>query len=122
MSYYYQLVGWINVEHDDFKRVVDIIQGETVEFDESLGLYKQGWCWSDKEINWSRYIFFGADVKLAGVYYIDRILRKIANLNIEVSGRFAVQGEDEVHLKTTILQGNEILGHQLASTGSDRVQ
>lgn len=57
-------------------------------------LYNQGWCWQEMPINWTSYIFYGADVTAEGLMLFETNLQKLTALNLDVSGYFHSQGED----------------------------
>jgi len=96
MSYYYSIRGWLEVTPDSFVKVVGKIQSLQQSYinDQKLGLYMNGWCWSEMPINWSRYIFYGSDVTEEGIKLLDLVLQEIANLKCQVCGYFHIQGED----------------------------
>ncbi|AFZ23908.1 hypothetical protein Cylst_1630 [Cylindrospermum stagnale PCC 7417] len=96
MSYYYSIRGWLEITPDRFVKVVEKIKSlqESYINEQKLGLYMNGWCWSETPINWSRYIFYGADVTEEGIKLLELTLQEIANLKCQVSGYFHIQGED----------------------------
>jgi hypothetical protein len=96
MAYYYSLRGWIEVEPEHFNRVVEAITRlrrlqptETKE-----GLYLKGWTWSDAPVNWTGYVFYGADVTAEGLLWLRATLQELARLGLHLSGFFHAQGED----------------------------
>jgi hypothetical protein len=96
MTYYYSVRGWLEIDPDNFTIVVDKIQALENEYLENtkLALYMKGWCWSKTPINWSRYLFYGADVSSEGLDLLKNVINEITNLHIHVSGFFHAQGED----------------------------
>jgi len=96
MAYFYSLRGWLEVEPDNFPQVIEAIkrQRTTALSDSKLRLYAQGWCWNDNPINWTRYLFYGADVTEEGLEYFRELLEMITNRGLNLSGYFHAQGED----------------------------
>jgi len=96
MAYYYSLRGWLEVEPDGFSQMVQVFQSlqQRCEKDPKLSLYLKGWCWSDTPINWTRYLFYGADVSEEGLRFFKEVLSQIAHCGLNLSGYFHAQGED----------------------------
>ena len=99
MSYFYSLRGWLEVDPSNIRSVISVIVKMQQKYQQGTKdhLYMQGWCWSEKEINWTRYIFYGADVTHEGILLFDQVLNAVANIKAQVSGYFHAQGEDGEH-------------------------
>lgn len=97
MAYYYSLRGWIEVEPENFDSLIKAIKSWQAEYpkDTKIGLYLQGWCWQDSPINWTRYLFYGADVTEEGLKLFEDTLNKLKIMNLNLSGYFHAQGEDK---------------------------
>ncbi|HET9493303.1 MAG TPA: hypothetical protein VFR15_03655 [Chloroflexia bacterium] len=96
MSYYYGLRGWLEMSHADFPQVRDRLvelQGKYTE-DEQFSLYMKGWCWINNEISFTHYVFYGADVRLAGLDLLESVLTDLTGLGRRIRGYFHAQGED----------------------------
>lgn len=69
---------------------------------EEINLYNSGWLFNHNEFNWSRYIFYGGDIKESGVDYIksqvNEIITKLKLLDSEedreIEGIFYFNPED----------------------------
>ncbi|MDJ0736317.1 MAG: hypothetical protein QNJ47_20010 [Nostocaceae cyanobacterium] len=96
MAYFYSLRGWLEVEPDNFASVVEVIKSlkESYSTNTKKGLYLQGWCWNEQPINWTSYIFYGADVTEEGLDLFQDTLNKLIRLKLNLSGYFHAQGED----------------------------
>ena len=96
MAYFYSLRGWLEVEPDHFPQVIDAVRKQQAgsSGNSKLGLYAQGWCWNENPINWTRYLFYGADVTEEGLEYFRDLLEMITNMGLNLSGYFHAQGED----------------------------
>lgn len=96
MSYYYSLRGWLETSHEHFGRVRDellTIRRDVAE-DRQSALYMRGWCWIEDEVNWTHFIFYGADVQAAGLTLMEQVLDRLTGLQCSVYGHFHAQGED----------------------------
>lgn len=96
MSYFYSVRGWLEVSPDSFSRVASAIAKirERWRGDEKAHLYMKGWCWSDEPINWTRYMFYGADVTEEGLLIFRSTISELMRLGVELSGYFHARGED----------------------------
>lgn len=96
MAYFYSLRGWLEVEPDNFPQVIEAVRGQQANSlnKSKLSLYAQGWCWNENSINWTRYLFYGADVTKEGLEYFQKLLEMITNMGLNLSGYFHAQGED----------------------------
>jgi len=96
MAYYYSLRGWLEIEPEKFSNVINALKSlhDHYERDPKLSLYLKGWCWSKTHINWTRYLFYGADVTEEGLNFFKNMLYRIADSGLQLSGYFHAQGED----------------------------
>ncbi len=96
MAYYYSIRGWLEVDHENFLQIAETLKFLQSNYSESakFKLYMKGWCWQDNPINWSRYIFYGADVTVEGLNLLENVLNKIIGMRLKISGYFHAQGED----------------------------
>jgi hypothetical protein len=97
MSYFYSLRGWLEIEPKNFSQVVNFL---TTLKNNHLNnpkhsLYNQGWCWQETPINWTSYVFYGADLTEEGLILFETTLKQLISLNLDLSGYFHAQGEDE---------------------------
>lgn len=102
MAYFYSLRGWLEIEPHHLSKIIDIIQTIKTNYHDQPQklLYLQGWQWQEQTINWTAYIFYGADVKIEGLNLFEMILNKLISLNFNLSGYFEAQGEDEQKILT----------------------
>lgn len=54
----------------------------------------RGWCWGTAQVNWTRYLFYGADVSEEGLELFQDMLDKMLAMRLNLSGYFHAQGED----------------------------
>jgi len=96
MAYYYSLRGWLEVEPENFSHTIEMLKSlqKQYEADPKLSLYLKGWCWNEANINWTAYLFYGADVTEEGLKFFKSMLSLIAKSGLKLSGYFHAQGED----------------------------
>lgn len=96
MAYYYSLRGWLEVEPESFDNLIKVIKSwqSSHPKDTKIGLYLQGWCWGETPINWTRYLFYGADVTEEGLELFEDTINKLIVMQLNLSGCFHAQGED----------------------------
>jgi hypothetical protein len=96
MAYYYSLRGWLEIEPENFLSVIEIIKSFQKRYENhpKFSLYLQGWCWSETNINWTHYLFYGADVTEEGLEFFKDRLSDMAKSGLNLSGYFHAQGED----------------------------
>lgn len=96
MAYFYSIRGWLEVELESFASVIDVVKSlqESYPKDTKIGLYLQGWCWNEHPVNWTRYLFYGADVTEDGLELFKETLNKLIAMKLNLSGHFHAQSED----------------------------
>lgn len=96
MAYFYSIRGWLEVEPENFASVTELVNflQQSHPKDTKIGLYLQGWCWRETPINWTRYLFYGADVTDEGLELFENTLNKLTAMKLNLSGYFHAQGED----------------------------
>ena len=96
MAYFYSVRGWLEVEPDNFASVIDVIKSLQASYpkDTKIGLSLQGWCWNEHPVNWTSYLFYGADVTEDGLELFKETLNKLIAMKLNLSGHFHAQGED----------------------------
>jgi hypothetical protein len=96
MAYYYSLRGWLEIEPEKFSTTLKTLKSLHKQYksDPKLSLYIKGWCWNETNINWTRYLFYGADVTEEGLNFFKNMLSYIAKSGLKLSGYFHAQGED----------------------------
>ncbi|BAP56784.1 hypothetical protein THII_2487 [Thioploca ingrica] len=96
MAYYHSLRSWLEIEPENFLSVIGIIKSFQKRYENhpKFSLYLQGWCWSETHINWTHYLFYGADVTEEGLEFFKDMLSDLAKSGLNLSGYFHAQGED----------------------------
>ncbi|MDE6312569.1 MAG: hypothetical protein K2M46_02955 [Lachnospiraceae bacterium] len=101
MAKYVSIRGWIECEHNQVANIKKIITdyGNRIDFEspicqENVRLYNKGWCYQSATINWTSYIFYGADVKEYYLCFIEEEIREIVNRNFELEGIFFLDYEE----------------------------
>lgn len=97
MAHYVSITGWVSVDSEDIepiKKVIAVFVEECEKFEIDKGrakAYSNGWCFQEESVRWSRYVFFGADINSEDIEFIKKQVRKIAELNDEITGKFFVE-------------------------------
>jgi hypothetical protein len=96
MADFYSIRGWLEVEPDNFERVTEVVKSlqSSHSKDTKIGLYLQGWCWHETQVNWTHYLFYGADVTDEGLELFESTLNKLTAMELNLPGYFHAQGED----------------------------
>lgn len=96
MGYYYAVRGWLELDEDSFGKTTAFLKEnqKSIPEESKLSLYAKGWCWNEQPINWTRYVFYGADITEEGLDHFKETLKKISQLDPEIFGYFHAQGED----------------------------
>lgn len=96
MAYFYSLRGWLELEEEQFEQAIALVKSLQLshEKDTKAGLYLQGWCWGESPVNWTRYLFYGADVTAEGLELFEDTLFKLREMDLDLSGYFHAEGED----------------------------
>ncbi|XXT19101.1 hypothetical protein WME94_53635 [Sorangium sp. So ce429] len=98
MSYFYSLRGWLEISPGDFRTVISellsIRKRWQITKNEKQRLYMEGWCWNDECVNWTHYLFYGADVTEEGLVLFCDTIRELTLLKVDLSGYFHALGED----------------------------
>ncbi|NJK37949.1 MAG: hypothetical protein HC835_07690 [Oscillatoriales cyanobacterium RM2_1_1] len=96
MAYFYSVRGWLEVEPEQFERLIAVVQW--IQSDQSQSsekaLYAAGWCWQTTLINWRCYVFYGAEMQGSGLVFFQEMLDWAIAANLNLSGYFHARGED----------------------------
>jgi len=113
MARYVSVRGWLECEYEyipEIKKIVDNYSDNYSAFEatpEVRSLYQKGWRFPQDKINWTAYIFYGADIKSQCVDYIREQIIKISLVNDEIRGLFYVDDEEgERRMRWEIYDGN----------------
>lgn len=113
MSNYISIKGWLECEYDDIKSIKSIISeyelnssyDTLIDYD-IRKLYNKGWHFQEEVINWTSYIFYGADIKKYCLKFIRDEITNIVKINNEIEGRFFIDDEDGEEILWKIFKGN----------------
>lgn len=89
MGHYVSVRGWIEVGADILPRIKQLVQefphtsGDGVLTPEQVRLYAQGWVVAEDGPNWTRYCFYGADIRREGLACLHTQIRVIAKMLME---------------------------------------
>lgn len=98
MARYISIRGWLECDHQLVEKIRMIITNyaETRKGDnyETYKLYNQGWTFQNNIINWSSYIFYGADIKEYYLEFIRNEILCILELDEDIEGSFFIDYEE----------------------------
>lgn len=84
MGHYVSVRGWIEVDPERLPRVRHLLQefsntsGENVLTPEQVRLYTQGWVLAEDSPNWTKYCFYGADIRWEALGWLLAQVRVLA--------------------------------------------
>ena len=101
MAKYVSVKGWIECEYIQVEAIKKIISDYelrnkvgTIIDGESVYFYNKGWCYSKEIINWTAYMFYGADVKEYCLDLLKNEIKEIVNEIKEIEGMFVFKYEE----------------------------
>ena len=74
MGTYVAIRGWLEVEHEQRSAVQAVLDRHHHD------LYSGGWAFPAKAFNWCLYVFFGGDLRLQAVEWLEQQVRELAAL------------------------------------------
>jgi len=123
MGRYVSIRGWLELDDELTNEVKSAIEQSPTQSEnfgvspEDAEFYIKGWTIPSDYINWTRYIFYGADIRLQGLKFMKSLLEKIAQIQLAdggdidfVTGVFFIddEGEDRLSLLWEIKEGQLI--------------
>jgi|EBPBio282013_DNA_FD.fasta_scaffold109401_1 hypothetical protein len=105
MANYTLIRGWIECSFEDVSRLKEIVfaywesAGNYSVDNESASLYRQGWIFPEKPLNWISVVFYGASIRSDAVPFLKSCLSTLAKSGLEISGIFYVDDEEEADLQ-----------------------
>ena len=94
MGQYVSVRGWIEVDPEKLPHVKHLLQeflnfpGEGILTPEQVRLYAQGWVLAEDSPNWTKYCFYGADIRREALGWLLAQVRVLAQ---------TLYDEDELH-------------------------
>lgn len=112
MAHYSSIRGWLQVSSImvvQIREMIPTFKARAKEYDLSLedaDLYLGGFLFQEKRINWSDYVFYGADVRTSAVHFIEDLIKEIGVTVNEKDGNyidrpfglFYINDEDEENM------------------------
>lgn len=116
MANYISIKGWLECEYDDINLIKSIISEyafkksyDTLMDYDIRTLYNKGWHFQEEVINWTSYIFYGADMKKYCLKFIKDELFAIAKVNDAIEGLFFIDDEEGESILWKISDGKLIV-------------
>ncbi|WP_146138290.1 hypothetical protein [Chamaesiphon polymorphus] len=94
MATFISVRGWLATEFElieSFKAIAckfELMHNKYLLTKEQAQLYQKGWLFPHQRINWSSYIFFGADLKFGAEEYIKDQIMEMMEISEEIEGLF----------------------------------
>lgn len=114
MGHFTSVRGWLQIDRD----MVDEVRSRIASFvqrasDYALStdeaeFYVRGWVFQQEELNWSRYVFYGEDIRTYNVRFVEDLVRELGEqVSREVGGytnrpRGVFHLDDEDEERTTV--------------------
>lgn len=102
MANYASVKGWLACEEEDVKLIKNLIKKYELNTDYDIimdsdirKLYNKGWHFQETAINWTSYVFYGADIKSYCLNFIKDELIDIIKINEEMEGVFFIDTEED---------------------------
>lgn len=94
MGTYISIRGWIECPEEKIPLIKNIISSfvdKAANYGfgaEGAEMYNKGWVIPDEHINWTHYIFYGADIRVQRLNYIKDQLKALSKEVIKIDGDF----------------------------------
>ena len=121
MGHYVSIRGWMDCPDDQLPEIKNIIrsyEGRAADYGltkEGAEMYNLGWIIPEEHINWTHYIFYGADIRIQYLDFIGDQIRELAEKIYEIdepytdrmNGRFDIDDEmEELKFIWQIIEGD----------------
>ncbi|GED12592.1 hypothetical protein [Aneurinibacillus migulanus] len=100
MGKYVSIRGWFECEENDIGKIKEVCNyfsenhSENQLTHDKRKLYQSGWNFPEKVINWTAYVFYGADIREYHSDFIKKQVVAIAKVNPEITGYFLIDDHD----------------------------
>lgn len=100
MGRYASVRGWFECDENDLDEIKSFLNNfkgkdKHIIKPEEEDLYKKGWTFQASTINWTSYVFYGADIRVYGIDYVKDMFESFVKNFPEVEGYIKVNIEDE---------------------------
>ena len=100
MGKYVSIRGWFECEENDIEKIKEVCNFFGKKYSENdlslekRKMYQSGWSFPEKIINWTAYVFYGADIREYHSDFIKEQVVAIAKINHEIIGFFLIDDHD----------------------------
>lgn len=119
MGKYISIRGWFECEEHDVSKVKEINMKFTENYSDTelnyntRKLYQLGWVYPENQVNWTTYIFYGADIREYHLGFIKEQISEIAVIP-EITGYFLIDDhEGEQKLCWQVFDGHLVETEQV---------
>ncbi|MCI9079895.1 MAG: hypothetical protein HFH68_13430 [Lachnospiraceae bacterium] len=95
MAKYVSVKGWLECEYSQIKEIKKIIDNYktrtnmgSIFSSENMEFYNKGWRYPEEIINWTAYVFYGADIKESYLEFIQDEIKEILKKITYIDGMF----------------------------------
>lgn len=98
MARFTSIRGWLECEHNEVERLRQFVEtsfsSNAALTPEQVVWYLKGWSFPQEPLNWTAYVFFGADVKSNVTDSLRETLMELAKLLPSADGYFWIDEEE----------------------------
>ncbi len=94
MGHFTSIRGWLELDEDMVPQVQKLVEAaasntaiSTTE-QKAIQLYAQGWVFPTRHVNWTRYVFYGADVRTQHIGLLKDQLKAVSELVSTLGNEF----------------------------------
>ncbi|MEN1988185.1 hypothetical protein [Paenibacillus hubeiensis] len=99
MGKYVSVRGWLECDEQTVHEVRKIRDDYTEKYNDTLldksklEMYQSGWTFPETQINWTAYVFYGADIR---EYYLDFMRKQLSEMAAisDITGYFLIDDHD----------------------------
>ena len=95
MANYSSICGWLQVSSNmsiEIERIVRAFKPRALEYglsSEQADLYLQGFLFQRQQINWSSFVFYGAEIQTSAIRFMEDLVKEIAETVLDRDGDYA---------------------------------
>jgi|BioPla2DNA2_1021312.scaffolds.fasta_scaffold132903_2 hypothetical protein len=102
MGHYVSVRGWIECDKSNFPAIEKIIDKYRISFQkysisqETAELYQKGWQIPKDIINWTAYVFYGADIRQYNLDFIKDQIIEIGEIDVDIRAYFFIDDDENI--------------------------
>ena len=102
MGHYVSVRGWIECDKSNFSAIEKVIDKYRMDFlkysisQEIAELYQKGWQIPKDVINWTAYVFYGADIRQYNLDFIKDQIIEIGKIDEDIRAYFFIDDDENI--------------------------